>query len=173
MSCERGYWETVSHNVTHWFYHHQPVNSRLHSRNSFILTSQPLLCKPAEAGVAKWQEQWEGTDSNLWHPPKRTTPEWSHTAVGYMTDGQPSALGTCRHPSSETPVGLPGEQTLCGTATCDLDHILTSCKHFGERPSKDERDCENGDDMMTVCDTVIGGQYHTLSDTVSLWGHCH
>ena len=49
----------------HSLHPHQPVNSRLHSRNSFISTSQPLLCKPALARVAKWQEQWKPTDSNL------------------------------------------------------------------------------------------------------------
>ena len=49
----------------HSLHHHQPVKSRLHSRNSFISTSQPLLCKPTEAPVAKWQEQWEATQSNL------------------------------------------------------------------------------------------------------------
>ena len=49
----------------HSLHHHQPVKSRLPSRNSFVSTSQPLLCKPAEARIAKWQEQWEQTDSNL------------------------------------------------------------------------------------------------------------
>ena len=46
-------------------YRHQPANSRLHSLTSFIATSQPLLYKPAEARVAKSQEQWETTDRNL------------------------------------------------------------------------------------------------------------
>ena len=41
----------------HSLHHHRPVKSRLHSRNSFISNSQPLLGKPAEARVAKWQEQ--------------------------------------------------------------------------------------------------------------------
>ena len=41
------------------------AKGRLHSRNSFVSTSQHLLCKPAEARVAKWQEQWEATQSNL------------------------------------------------------------------------------------------------------------
>ena len=49
----------------HSLHHHQPVKSRLHSRHSFVSTTQPLLCKPAEARIAKWQEQWEQTDSNL------------------------------------------------------------------------------------------------------------
>ena len=47
----------------HSLHHHQPVKSRLHSRNSFVSTSQPLLCKPAEARVTKWQHQWEATHS--------------------------------------------------------------------------------------------------------------
>ena len=46
------------------------------------------------------------------HPPKRTTPEWSHAAVACMADIQPSALGTGCHPGSETSVGLPGQQKL-------------------------------------------------------------
>ena len=49
----------------HSLHHHQPVKSRLHSRNSFVSTSQPLLCKPAEARVMKWQNQWDATQSNL------------------------------------------------------------------------------------------------------------
>ena len=49
----------------HSLHHHQRVKSRLQSRNSFVSTSQPLLCKPAEARVAKWQEQWEATQGNL------------------------------------------------------------------------------------------------------------
>ena len=48
----------------HSYHHHQPVKNRLHSRNSFVSTSQPLLCKPAEARVTKWQNQWEA-QSNL------------------------------------------------------------------------------------------------------------
>ena len=27
---------------------------------------------------------------------------------------------------------------MCGAATCDLNHIMTSCTHFGERPSRDD-----------------------------------
>ena len=49
----------------HSLHHHQPVKCRLHSRNSFVSTSQPLLCKPTEARVTKWQNQWEATQSNL------------------------------------------------------------------------------------------------------------
>ena len=27
---------------------------------------------------------------------------------------------------------------MCGASTCDLNHIMTSCTHFGERPSLDD-----------------------------------
>ena len=27
---------------------------------------------------------------------------------------------------------------MCGAATCDLNHIMTSCTHVGEIPSKDD-----------------------------------
>ena len=40
------------------------------------------------------------------------TPEWSHAAVTYMADGQPSALGTGHLSGSDTSVGPPGEQKL-------------------------------------------------------------
>ena len=99
----------------HILHHHHPVKSRLHSRNTFVSTSQPLLCKPAEARIAKWQEQWEQTDSNpkMYNiDPKRTTPERSHAAGACMADIQPSALWTGCHPGSETSVGLPGQQQL-------------------------------------------------------------
>ena len=60
-----------------------------------------------------------------------------------MADGQPTALGTGCHTGSETSVGLPGEQKLyvrraAQPATCDLNHILTSCEQFEKRPSKDD-----------------------------------
>ena len=61
------------------------------------------------------------------HPPKRTTPEWSHAAVACMADGQPSALGKGRHPGSETSAMLPGEQNL---------YVL--CNHMRSQPYHDE-----------------------------------
>ena len=30
------------------------------------------------------------------------------------------------------------KKCMCGAATCDLNHIMTSCAHFGERPSVDD-----------------------------------
>ena len=49
----------------HSLCHHQPVSNHLHSRNILFSTSQPLMCKPAEARLAKSQEQQEATESNL------------------------------------------------------------------------------------------------------------
>ena len=98
-------------------HHHQPVKSRLHSRNSFVSTSQPLLCKPAEACVAKWQEQWEATESNLKlcdvhpkeQPPSGHTLPWrAWRTANRVRSGQ---LGC--HPGSEASVGLPRERNMC------------------------------------------------------------
>ena len=98
-------------------HHHQPVTSRLHSRNSFVSTSQPLLCKPAEACVAKWQEQWEATESNLKlcdvHPKEQlpsghTLPWRAWRTANRVRSGQ---LGC--HPGSEASVGLPRERNMC------------------------------------------------------------
>ena len=33
---------------------------------------------------------------------------------------------------------------MCGAATCDLGHIMTNCRHFGERPWEQRRHCKNG-----------------------------
>ena len=57
--------QTTDRPATQSLHHHQPVKSRLHSRNSFVSTPQHLLCKPTEARVAAWQEEWEATQSNL------------------------------------------------------------------------------------------------------------
>ena len=62
----------------------------------------------------------------------------AHAAVAYMVDSQPSALGTGCHPGCETSVGLQGQQKLYVRRTCDLNHILMSCTHFGERPSVED-----------------------------------
>ena len=89
----------------HSLHHHQPVKSRLRSRNSFISTSQPLLCKPAEARVTKWQNQWEATQSNLEKydiHPKEQLP--SGDTLPWRTWRTANRV---RHPGSETSVGLP------------------------------------------------------------------
>ena len=30
------------------------------------------------------------------------------------------------------------ETCVCGAATCDLGHIMTNCRHFGQRPNRDD-----------------------------------
>ena len=123
-------------------HHHQPVNNRLHSRKTVISTSHPLLCKPAEACASKWQEQWEKTDSNLKryniHPKERlpgghTLPWRAWRTANRVHSGQ-TATSAAKH--------LWGYRAskicMCGAATCDLNHIMISCTHFGERPSVDD-----------------------------------
>ena len=126
----------------HSLHHHQPVKSRLHSRNSLISTSQPLLCKPAEARVAKWQERWEQTDSNLKryniHPKERlpsghTLPWRVWRTANRVRSGQAAT------PAAKHLWGYwDSKNCMCGAATCLLNHIVTSCTHFGERPSIDD-----------------------------------
>ena len=115
----------------HSRHHPQPVKSRLHSCNSFVSTSRPLLCKPAEARVAKWQEQWEATQSNLKKYGQRNNSR-------VVTHGRwPIECARDRLP--------PRQQSICGAsgrakpvcATCYLGHIMTNCRHFGERPNRD------------------------------------
>ena len=118
------------------------VKSRLHSRNSLVSTSQPLLCKPAEAHIAKWQEQWEQTDSNLKryniHPKERlpsghTLPWRAWRTSNRVRSGQ-AATQAAKHLWGYR----DSKNCMCGAATCDLNHIMTSCTHFGERPSVDD-----------------------------------
>ena len=101
----------------------------------------------------------------IWHPSKRTTPEcappeWWHTAVTNMADGQPSALGTGCHPGSETSVWLPREQTLYVHAA--QPHAIWTISwravHIsGEIPSKDDIAEMEGRSvrwMSAVADTI-------------------
>ena len=126
----------------HSLHHHQPVKSRLHSRNSFVSSSQPLLCKPAEARIAKWQEQWEQTDSNLKRyniDPKERLPS-GHTLPwrAWRTSNRVRS-GQAATPAAKHLWGYrDSKNCMCGAATCDLNHIMTSCTHFGERPSLDD-----------------------------------
>ena len=126
----------------HSLHHHQPVKSRLHSRNSFISTSQPLLCKPAEACVTKWQNKWEATQSNLKkydiHPKEQlpggdTLPWRTWRTANRVRSGQ-AATPAAKHLWGYR----ENKHCMCGAATCDLNHIMTSCTHFGEIPSKDD-----------------------------------
>ena len=92
--------------------------------------------------VAKWQEEWEKTDSNLKryniHPKERLpsghTLPWRalHTA-NQVRSGQ-AATPAAKHLWGYR----DSKNCVCGAATCDLNHIMTSCTHFGERPSVDD-----------------------------------
>ena len=126
----------------HSLHHHQPVKSRLRSRNSFISTSQPLLCKPAEARVTKWQNQWEATQSNLKKydihrkeqlPSGDTLPWRTWQTANRVRSGQ-AATPAAKHLWGYR----ENKHCMCGAATCDLNHIMTSCTHFGVIPSKDD-----------------------------------
>ena len=125
----------------HSLHHHQPVKSCLHSRNSFVSTSQPLLCKPAEACVAKWQEQWEATQSNMKtydvHPKEQlpsghTLPWRTWRTANRVRSGQaatPAVKHLWGYRKSET--------CVCGAATCDLGQpsaLRTGC-HPGSEAS--------------------------------------
>ena len=88
---------------------HQPTLSEV----SFQAPS--LSCVSPQKPVSRSRKNTRANrqqSKEIQHPPKRTTPEWSHAAVAWMADGQPSALGTSRHAGSETSVGLPGGQKL-------------------------------------------------------------
>ena len=126
----------------HSLHHHQPMKSRLHSRTSAISTSQPLMCEPAEPRVAKWQEQWEATQSNLntheVHPKEQlpnghTLPWRAWRTANRVRSGQAAT------PAAKHLLGYRESETwVCGAVTCDLGHIMTNCRHFGERPNRDE-----------------------------------
>ena len=128
----------------HSLHHHQPVKSHLHSRNGFVSTSHPLLCKPAEARVTKWQNHWEATQSILKkydiHPKEQfpsddplpwRRPTWR--TANRVRSGQ-AATPAAKHLWGYR----ENKHCMCGAATCDLNHIMTSCTHFGEIPSKDD-----------------------------------
>ena len=95
-------------------YHHKTVNCRLHSRNSFVSTPHPRLGKPAEACVAKWQEQSEAIDSRLTkydiHPKERlpsghTLPRRVWRTANRVRSGQPA---THTIPATSQPVIMTG-----------------------------------------------------------------
>ena len=147
----------------YYLHHHQPVKSSLHSSNSFISTSQPLLCKPAEARVTKWQNQWEATQSNLnkydihpkeQHPSGDTLPWWTWRTANRVRSGQ-AATPTAKH--------LWGYRE--NKHTCDLNHIMTSCTHFREIPSKDDIAEMEGRAvwwMSAVADTIWWAYYYMI-----------
>ena len=90
----------------HSLHHHQPMNSHLHSRNIFVSTSQPLLCKPAEAHVSKWQERWEAPDSNL--RKMTSTRKNDSRVVTHCRGGRPTECARDRPP--------PQQQNICGAS---------------------------------------------------------
>ena len=108
----------------------------------FSLNLPASPCKPAEARVAMWQEQWEDTQSTLKvydvHPKEQlpsghTLPWRTWRTANRVRSGQaatPAAKHLWGYRESET--------CVCGAATCDLGHIMTNCRHFGERPNRDE-----------------------------------
>ena len=146
----------------HSLHHHQLVKSRLRSRNSFISTSQPLLCKPVEARVTKWQNQWEATQRNLKkydiHPKEQlasgdTLPWRTWRTANRVRSGQ-AATPAAKHLWGYR----ENKHCMCGAATCDLNHIMTSCTHFGEIPSKDDIAEMEGRAvrwMSAVADTIL------------------
>ena len=85
---------------------------------------------------AKWQEQWEQTDSNLKHHSKERRPR-GHTLpwrANRVRSGRQAATTAAKHLWGYR----ESKRFMCGAATCDLNHIMTSCIHFGERPSLDD-----------------------------------
>ena len=83
-------------------------------RDSFVSTSQPLLCKPAEARVTKWQEQWEATQSNnrnMTSTQKNNSRVVTHCRG--IHGGRPTECARDRLPPRQRNIcGLPGEQNL-------------------------------------------------------------
>ena len=84
----------------------------------------------------------ESTDSNLKRyniDPKERLPS-GHTLPwrAWRTSNR------MRSGQAATPAAKPmwgyrdNKNCMCGAATCDLNHIMTSCTHFGERPSLDD-----------------------------------
>ena len=172
----------------HSLRHHHPVKSRLLSRNSFVSTSQPLLCKPAEARVTKWQHQWEATQSNLKkydiHPkeqlPSGDTLPWRTWRTANRVRSGQAATPAAKHLWGYR----ENKHCMCGAATCDLNHIMTSCTHFkgdteqrrhrrngGSSCAMDERRCRH-DMMMTSCLRSIvdrSGRYYARRHGLSRW----
>ena len=112
-----------------------------------LIYASPTPCldasPPAEARVAKWQEQWEATQSNLKkydvHPKEQlpsghTLPWRTWRTANRVRSGQaatPVAKHLWGYRESET--------CVCGAA----GHFMTSCRHFGGE-TKQRRNCRNG-----------------------------
>ena len=112
-------------------------NSRLHYHHSFISTSQPLLCEPAEARIAKWQEHWGG-----WLPraTKRNTTSTQKNDSRVVTQCRrvTTECARDRPPPRERNIYRSRNNCMCGVDSWDPDDIMTSCGHLEERPKRDE-----------------------------------
>ena len=161
----------------HSLHHHQPVKSRLHLRNSFVSTSQPLPCKPAEVRVTKWQHQWEATQSNLKtydiHPKEHTVVTHCRGVHG----GRPTECVRDRLP--------PRERNICGatvkTNTVGLcaaqPHAITfrgdteQRRHRingGSSCAMDERRCRHN--MMMIHSTTMDNTMVNAAQVMELIG---
>ena len=71
---------------------------------------------------------------------------------------------------------------MCGAATCDLNHIIASCTHFGERPRVDDiAEMKNGyvrwltavADTVMMIDTVApSSDHYCIGIVVPSSDHC-
>ena len=131
--------------MTYLYIHY---TSRLHSHNSFVLTSQPLLCKPAEARVAKWQEQWEATQSNLKtydiHPKEQLPSGHTQPWRTCMADGQLS-FARDRLP--------PRQRSICGATGTFRGETKQrrNCRNGGSSRTMDEHRCRHDMNELHVC----------------------
>ena len=60
----------------------------------------------------------------------------------------------------------------CGAATCDLGHIMTNCRHYGERPNRDDMATLEGRAvrwLSTVADTIWWWWLHTMAIESDGW----
>ena len=85
---------------------------------------------------------WEQTDSNLKRyniDPKERLPS-GHTRAWRTSNRVRS--GQAATPAAKHLWGYRDSKNyMCGAATCDLNHIMTSCTHFGE--TEPRRHCRN------------------------------
>ena len=103
-------------------YHHQPLNSRLHSSNCFISTCQPLLCKPASRS---------GKNNGRLQP--TSTQNYDSRVVTHCCGVRQCALDT-PPPRQRNICGatayLESKNCMCGATICHLGHIDTP--HYDE-----------------------------------------
>ena len=153
----------------------------LHTQTNYLICHHSMLDshghnvrrKPAEARIAKWQEQWEQTDSNLKRyniNPKERLPS-GHTLPwrAWRTSNRVRS-GQAATPAAKHMWGYrDSKNCMCGAATCDLNHIMTSCTHFGERPCLD--DIAGMKDgyvrwLRAIADTIWWWMYVTVQITI-------